>query len=370
MAITFEEFSDSHTEAVEQFNRRISGSVESDLLFLNRPLTDWLPKGGHGRIFQEGVLAREGEVVRGGYVLKHQDFALNGEVRRISSYRLPVSEGAANRAYVSLALQMQRDALVRQPLLFSLGMGSIDRPLPKMQKALGWSQYVVPLYFKVLHGGTFLRNIAPLRTSAARRAALDLAAWSGGASLFFAAIRAARRAHVPAGLSVESFSEFGAWADELWERCRGRYSLIAVRDRDISNTLYPLADQWFLRWKVAAGRLLGWVVCLDTPMRGHKQFGDMRVATIVDGLADPDDAGTVIGAVTHELERRRKADLIVSNQMHEAWGEGLAAAGFLSGPSNYIFSASPKLSQALAPFDTRVNQGHITRGDGDGPLHL
>jgi len=370
MAITFAEYGEPHIKPVEQFNQRIRGSVESELLFPNRPLTDWLPKGGHPEIFQVGMLAREGEVVRGGYFLKHQDFALNGEVRRVSSYRLPVSEGTANRAYVSLALQMQRDALTRQPLLFSLGMGSLDRPLPKMQKALGWSQYVVPFYFKVLDGGRFLRNIAPLRTTAARRVAFNLAAWSGAGSLVFAALRAGRRTRLPAGLSVESFAAFGAWADELWTRCQDRYSLIAVRNSDISNTLYPPADQRFLRWRVTAGgRLLGWAVCLDTRMRGHKQFGDMRVATIVDGLADPDDAVAVIGAVTQELERGG-ADLIVSNQMHEAWAAGLGAAGFRNGPSNYIFSASPKLSQALAPFDTRVKEGHITRGDGDGPLHL
>jgi hypothetical protein len=370
MAITFEEYVEAHIGAVEQFNLRIRESVGSDLLFLNHPLTDWLPKGGHPKIFQEGVLAREGEVVRGGYVLKHQDFVLNGEVRRVSSYRLPVSEGVVSRAYASLALQMLRNALGRQPLLFSLGMGSLDRPLPKMQKALGWNQYSVPFYFKVLHGGRFSRNIAPLRTTAARRAALDLAAWSGAASLFFAAWRAARRGRLPSGLSVESFGKFGSWADELWARCKGRYSLIAVRDRDVLNTLYPVADRRFLRWKVMTeGRLLGWAVCLDTPMRGHKQFGDMRVATIVDCLADPDDADAVVGAVTHEL-MRGTADLIVSNQMHESWAAGLTAAGFLSGPSNYIFSASPKLSQALAPFSTQVKRGHITRADGDGPLHL
>jgi hypothetical protein len=125
-----------------------------------------------------------------------------------------------------------------------------------------------------------------------------------------------------------------------------------------------------LRWKVTdRERVLGWAVCLDTAMRGHKQFGELRVATIVDGMADPEDAGVVLAAVTRELEGRG-ADLVISNQMHAAWSEGLRASGFFEGPSNYIFSASKQLSDLIAPFSGRVTKGHMNRGDGDGPIHL
>ena len=104
-------------------------------------------------------------------------------------------------------------------------------------------------------------------------------------------------------------------------------------------------------------------------MRAHKQFGDMRVGTIVDGLADPDDAGIVVAAAARELEKRG-VDLIVSNQTHRMWGDGLRAAGFVSGPSNFIFSASKPLSELLAPFEAGIREAHINRGDGDGPVHL
>src|SRR5579863_655472 len=101
MAIRFEEYGARHVEAVCAFNRRIEAAVDPDLLFPEKPLDWWLPKGGHAEIFQEAFVALEGDTVRGGYFLKHQPFWVNGETRRVSSYRLPVSEGVVNRAYTA-----------------------------------------------------------------------------------------------------------------------------------------------------------------------------------------------------------------------------------------------------------------------------
>ena len=365
MAVHFEKYTPAHVEAVRAFNRRVGTVLEPELLFPEQAGDPWLAEGS-SEIYHEGFVAIEGSEVRGGYYLKHQPFSILGEIHQVSSYRLPVSEGVANRAYAALGFQMLRDALARQPLLFSLGMGSLDRPLARLQKAAGWSQYVVPFLFRVIHGGSFLRNIALLRSTPARRAVLDVAAYTGAGSLAFAALRQARRLKVPAGITVQPFREFGPWADDLWQRCHRRYSLIAVRDSRMANILYPPNSGRFLCWKVSnRERLLGWAVGLDTRMQAHKQFGDMRVATIVDGVADPADAGIVIAAAARELERRG-VDLIITNQMHLDW----APAGFMEGPSNYIFSASKKLSELLAPFETNVKRGHINRGDGDGPIHL
>lgn len=370
MSIAIEEYQPRHRAAVRDFNQRMQGTLDKELSFPEDPGMSWLPKGGHPRIYQEGFLAVEEATIRGGYILKRQPFALAGEVKHIASYRLPVSEGLANRTYAMLAIQLLRDALARHPLLFSLGMGGLDRPLPKMQKAMGWAQYEVPFYFKVIHGGRFVRQIKALRSTPARRTAMDLMAFSGLASAGSTAWKWFRNAAVPTDVKVEPFDEFGVWADELWSRCSTRYQLLAVRDSDILTALYPPKDARFLRWRLRRGETaLGWVVSLDTKMTGHKQFGNLRVGTIVDGLADPDDAPLVVAAAARELEHRG-VDLIVSNQTHKAWGQGLRSAGFLTGPSNFIFSASKQLVASLAPFGERVTESHINRGDGDGPMHL
>ncbi len=370
MPIRFEEYGPQHVDAVRAFNRRVHDSLDPELLFPETPGDWWLPKGQHPEIYQEAFVALEDDAVRGGYFLKHQPFMIAGENRRVACYRLPVSEGVADRKYASVALHLIRDAQARQPLLFSLGMGSLESPIAKLEKAAGWSQHVAPFQFRVLNGGRFLRHISALRATPVRRIVANAAAWTGAGALAFAMLRAARPCRVPNGISIHPFENVDVWADDLWAKCRDRYSLIAVRDSTIAAALYPASDARFFRWKVSAGsRVLGWAVALDTQMQAHRQFGDLRVATIVDGMADPADAPVLLAAVTRELECRG-ADLIISNQSNAAWSAGLKACGFMSGPSNFIFSASRKLAELIAPFPQRILQSHINRGDADGPIHL
>jgi hypothetical protein len=104
-------------------------------------------------------------------------------------------------------------------------------------------------------------------------------------------------------------------------------------------------------------------------MSGHKQFGSMRVGTIVDGLALPEHAPRVIAAAARCLEARG-ADVIVSNQAHAAWCSALKRAAFMRGPSNYVFAVSRQLAQRLHPFEVNQHKIHLNRGDGAGPIHL
>jgi hypothetical protein len=66
---------------------------------------------------------------------------------------------------------------------------------------------------------------------------------------------------------------------------------------------------------------------------------------------------------------RLGADLLVSNQTHDAWNAALRRCGFVRGPSNFVFAASPAMRKILG---TEENFGHmhINRGDGDGPINL
>ena len=82
-------------------------------------------------------------------------------------------------------------------------------------------------------------------------------------------------------------------------------------------------------------------------MQDHKQFGDMRVGTIVDCLAPPADAPAVMRAAAALLEARG-VDLIISNQLHAAWSNALVHAGFLRGPSNYLLALSPAFAALAA----------------------
>jgi hypothetical protein len=319
--------------------------------------------------------------VRGGYILRRQTFSVCGATLAAAHYRLPLSEGIVNRSYAMLGLRMVRDALSREPRLYGLGMGGWDKPLPQMLKRLGWTMCAVPFHFKVVHPFRFLRHIEALRTSPPRRAALDAAAFTGAGWLGMKALGLTRP--LPSGpFNLEP--GFAPWADEVWERSRPAYALLAQRDAATLEQLYPPSDPRFLRVRAAGG----WAVLLDTQMQSHKQFGDMRVGAIVDCLAPPGSAGAVIRAAASLLEQRG-VDLIVSNQLHGAWRRALTESGFRTGPSNYLLALSPALADAAGGGPDRALRSceemrpqagvgklklappfHINRGDGDGPIHL
>src|ERR1700730_3908188 len=105
--------------------------------------------------------------------------------------------------------------------------------------------------------------------------------------------------------------------------------MIAVRDSETLNILYPASSNRFLCYKVTHGStVLGWAVLLDTQMRDHKHFGNLRVGSIVECLALPEQSFAVVRAAT-QLPEARGADLIVPNQSSAAWGTALQSAGFL-----------------------------------------
>jgi hypothetical protein len=146
--------------------------------------------------------------------------------------------------------------------------------------------------------------------------------------------------------------------------------MIAARNRNVLNALYANGDHRYIIVSVCrSGAVIGWVVLLDTKMTDHRQFGNLRVGSIVDCLAASSDAATVIGVAARLLEDRG-VDLIVSNQAHAAWARALRVSGFLRGPSNFIFAASTALSELLEPFEVSRPRIHLNRGDGDGPIHL
>jgi hypothetical protein len=343
------EFTEEWVDAVRAFNQRIAASRQ-ELPETPRPT---LMPG------MEVYLATEGAAVRGGYILRRQKFFAAGKELAVAHYRLPLSEGVVERRYATLGLRLVRDAIAREPLLYCLGMGGWAKPLPQMLKRLGWRMCELPFHFKVLRASRFLRNIRAVRTSIWRKLALDMAALSGAGWLGMKIIgHGARLAPQP----HEIVPAFDSWADSIWKQSRDAYPVVAQRDAATLDALYPADDARFLRVRVANG----WAVLLDTQMRGHLQFGDMRVGSIVDCLATPQQADTVMRAAARVLEQRG-VDLIVSNQLHRAWSEGLQQAGFRKGPSNFLLALSPALAQSVEAADGDI---HFNRGDGDGPIHL
>jgi len=371
-AIHIVDHAPQRSEEVARFNGRLRARGTRPQ-FPAGPVPDWLPKVPGRTVFREYYLAVDpGGAVRGGYVLKHQEFRIGGQTLSIGNYHNPVSEGIVDKAHAPVGLKMLLDAHRRQPLQYCLGMGSAARPLPRMLAGMRWSLWPVPFFFRVVRPFPFLRKTALLRRTAARRTLLDALAFSGLGWLAIHAVQTARRRRfrAPAGLRVECVDEFGDWADRVWHAAQHDYGMTAVRTGQILRILYPADDPRFIRLKISErGSPIGWCVLLATAFRDHKQFGPLKVGSLVDGLARSADAPKVVAAATAELARRR-VDLIVSNQSHRAWCDALDASGYLRGPSNFLFAASRELASRLEAARVAPDAIHLNRGDGDGPINL
>lgn len=373
MGIKIIPYSENIIESVIDFNQRLAecGSIFK-LPETNIPR--WLPKIDDRKIYQENFLAIENDsIVRGGYTLKHQEFSFEGKIISIGVARAPLSEGIINNKYNLVALQLLTDALKKQPLLYGLGLGSEEEPINKIYRTLGWPIIPVPFYFKVNNPSNFLKGISFLRRTWYHKLIFDILAVSGIGSIVIKLIQYLfRKVEKNENLlSIEIVEDFSYWADRLWENCKEKFTMIGVRDSNVLNILYPKDDDRFIRLKVSfKDAAIGWVVILNTQMSNHKQFGDMRVGSIIDCLALPHNASKVLSSATKYLEKA-DVDLIISNQTHHSWCSALKNSGFINGLSNFNFTASKELIKLLNhPKEIMISNMHLNRGDCDGPNNL
>jgi hypothetical protein len=359
-----------HATAVGAFNER-ARAHEAPFVLSKSPVAEWLPMGDGARVWREFFLALDGAEVRGGYALRRQEFWLRGAVLSAGNYQGPLAEGRWDRRYMTAGVQMLRAALREEPLLYALGMGGLGQPLPKLLASAGWALTLVPFRFRVLRARSFLRNIQALRKSAWQARALDMGAATGLGTLGFAALDAwKKRRRLKRGCAGEPVAEFGAWADEVWAAARGKVAFCAVRDRAVQNALFAASsDRNLILRCTREGRDIGWAVVRSTQMEGDQYFGHARVGSLVDALAVPGEEFAVAELAVRHL-RELGSDLVVTNQTHERWLGALREGGWLEGPSNFVFAASPELAKRLGSLEEALPEIHFNRADGDGPIHL
>jgi hypothetical protein len=371
MQIHFEELSEAMRAAVEAFNRRLADGGSTARI---APAID---PAAASPILHQGVpqcrflAVDETGAVRGAYTLKRQTFWIAGEVVSVCDLQYPVSEAVVNRRYSQIAARLMLDALKRHPMMYGLGMGGANEPVARLFKAVGYTLTFVPFYFYIVRPFAFLRNIAHLRRTAAKRLLLDALAWTGLGSL---AVHAHHLLHGPKDLLKDTKSEvmddFGSWTDVVWRDACDCYKVCSMRDAGTMQSMYPPGVPGLFRLKISLGaRPVGWALLMNSALSNHRHFGNMRLGTIVDGFARPEHISLVIDTSRRWLEREG-ADLVVTNQMHKVWKACLRLSGFMSGPSNFLFASSPALTKKFAEEKIDVSEIHINRSDGDGPINL
>jgi hypothetical protein len=366
MDIEIVSFTPDHIGAVRDFNHRLEKAGAS-WKFFETPEPVWIPKRPGQTVWREYFLAvDESAAVRGAYCLKPQEFLVRGRGCRVASWQ-PLSEAIVDKRYSAVALHLMRDLLKREPLFFSWGA---SEPLANMLRSMGWFSRETPFCFRILRPFRFLRRNAYLRNTVARRVGLDALAYSG---LGWAGIRALNagldlRSRPSPRCQAEEVTEFGSWADEVWDRSAKRYSLIAVRDARTMNTLLPTdGSSKAIRLRIVNDdQLVGWAAVLDTQMKVNKRFGSMRLGTIIDFLAAPEDAQCVISAALAFLEKR-DVDMVCAHLSNPHWIQGFADNGFVVSPRRRFFAVSKALEKKLEPMKEALSGIHLTLLDGDGP---
>ena len=181
MLLQIQPYSRNLLPAIALFNSRLQeAGIPSELRL---PL-DWVePSGDSTR--EERYLIVEDTMVRGGYILRHERFWINREVRGIGFLRLPLSEGIINKSFAPVGARILKTVSTQSIPLFALGMGGTANPFPRMLSALGWSIFLVPFYYRVYSVAKVLKDIRPVPRTFVWRAATDIASHSGMGWLLF-----------------------------------------------------------------------------------------------------------------------------------------------------------------------------------------
>jgi hypothetical protein len=167
---------------------------------------------------------------------------------------------------------------------------------------------------------------------------------------------------------VKEMGDFDENVEFVWEKAKEYNSFIAVRNSEYLRTLY--SNNKFIKLKFFdSGKIVGWSISLCTQLDNHKQFGYMKLGSIVDCLSLKGYETSIIKK-TSQILKKKGADLIVSNQSHIFWKNAFKMNSFVNGPSNFIFASSTALSKKLESNIKSKNHIHLTRGDGDGPINL
>ena len=156
-----------HVAAIEAFNRRmLEGNAPTDFLLPIEPGTRHREQ--ETPIRWNRYVFLDGEEVRGGVLEMDQPGWLAGREVRTSNFQSPLSEGIVNPKYSIVGMQIVKFMQKRSTATFMVGMGSTERPLPRLLAASGWSIRAVPFLFRVHNSRNFLREMPMLRSTSAR----------------------------------------------------------------------------------------------------------------------------------------------------------------------------------------------------------
>jgi hypothetical protein len=333
------------TAAVSSFNERLQkANAPVDFGLENSPSAD-------------RYLVTDGDAVRGGCIVGPERAVVAGSIAEVVSIQSPLSEGLINSEYSACGPWMMQQILRRWPLAYSVGMGSIDRPYPRLLRALRWKIESVPFYFRVLRGDRVIAQMPAMRQKLGPRLVARVPIVPRFAFGFLHRWRGAR-GKPPEWQIVEAFSDRET---QIWNRLQAQLSFAVVRDAPTLNARYPDRAAESI---VFARFAHGYFVVKLRRFIDDKYFGSLRVVTWVDGVAEPGEESHLVAAA-EAVGRSLGADLLITNQLYAPLQQAIHCRGWLSYPSNFLVAWSPQIGSGLNPAAS-----YLSRRDSDGLIHL
>ena len=365
MKLSIEPFGPQHEAAAAAFNQRLSASGKPVIFFL--PERSRATQTAHGVTVTDYVAVDAEGVVRGGFMSWEHSAIVGKSVRQVINIQSPLSEGIFDRAHVAVGPRLIQTAIQRTPYVYFVGMGSEDNPLPRLLKAMGFRVRAVPFFFRMIKPARCLRQLRPFRNSAWKRLLSNTAALSGIASLGAAVVHrmSGSASGAVSGYEMEEVSEWGPWADDVWDGFAKGITFGVMRDAKAQGFFYPLKKGTPRVWKLLRdGAVDGWFGLMITRMSGNPYFGNLTVATLTDCIGS---VSAVQAGCINAIGKARElgADLLIANLGHESVQRACVAAGYRQGPSNFQFATSKALTQEIS-----ANSAYVTRRDGDGLVNL
>ena len=159
--------------------------------------------------------------------------------------------------------------------------------------------------------------------------------------------------------------------DALWERVHKKFKAMVVRDRRYLDARFGsnIKDHTLLTFR-EKGQLLGYCIVKMKQFVNDPRMGNLRIATILDCLFDPDDHVTLAKLVqtTVAIAQEQGAHAVVCTASHSAVQACLRNNRFFALPGTLHLAYFDRAS--VIPADIPTHSWHMTRGDSDAAANF
>lgn len=359
--LKIERLEERHVAGVRALNARIA-KKGGRWRFYDTVIPRWLaPVPGASTWREIYVLVdQENNLVRGGCVLKPEQFYLNGSMIELGWLQGPVAESAVDKSLKGLGGILVRFSLERFPLQISWGANSIAAP----------SAGNAPMLLRVVNAKHFVRALPTLKSRTRIARSLGTSPIASVAAFAIKSLQLALElmGRGPALYTSEETSGFGTWADDIWVAARSKYRLIALRDQATLNRIMPRSGypEAIPLKVIVDGQVVGWAALRDRQLTDDPLFGSVRAGSIIDALALPGHEATVAHAAVNRLIQRG-VDMVGACFLHPDWIRAFRDAGCIVVPDRRNIGFTAALTEQGGGVSALLRGTHLALIDSDGP---